>query len=211
MRADFFDRPLQDPVIGPLVAGGTFGVTPLTPAELLEAIVGPGGRVGVAFRARVWPPSWSPRSSASPASLPLLQFALTELYDRRDGADGDRPPPTATSAAWPAPSPGAPTRSTIARRRRPATAPTSCSPDWWPSAKARTDTRRRVRLSELAHVPDSVIDRLRRATGSLAFDRDPATREPTVEVAHEALLVRWPRLRAWIDDDRAVARACAAT
>ena len=36
----------------------------------------------------------------------------------------------------------------------------------------------------------------------LSFDRDPITRTPTVEIAHEALLREWPRLRAWIDDDR---------
>lgn len=33
----------------------------------------------------------------------------------------------------------------------------------------------------------------------LSFDRDPDTREPTVEIAHEALLKEWARLRAWID------------
>ncbi|MET0800221.1 MAG: ABC transporter substrate-binding protein, partial [Actinomycetota bacterium] len=36
----------------------------------------------------------------------------------------------------------------------------------------------------------------------LAFDRDPTTRGPTVEVAHEALLRSWDRLRLWIDDAR---------
>ena len=36
----------------------------------------------------------------------------------------------------------------------------------------------------------------------LSFDRDPDTREPTVEIAHEALLREWARLRGWIDDER---------
>src|SRR6185312_14040734 len=63
------------------------------------------------------------------------------------------------------------------------------------------DTRRRVRVSELGHVPSSVTDLFTRHR-LVAFDRDPSTREPTVEVAHEALLTRWPRLRAWIDEDR---------
>ena len=40
----------------------------------------------------------------------------------------------------------------------------------------------------------------------LTFDRDVATREPTVEVAHEALLREWPRLVAWLDQDRDVLR-----
>jgi hypothetical protein len=36
----------------------------------------------------------------------------------------------------------------------------------------------------------------------LSFDRDAATRTPTVEVAHEALIREWTRLRTWIDDRR---------
>ena len=40
----------------------------------------------------------------------------------------------------------------------------------------------------------------------LLFDRDPATRAPTVEVAHEALLREWLRLRGWLDESRADVR-----
>jgi hypothetical protein len=36
----------------------------------------------------------------------------------------------------------------------------------------------------------------------LSFDREPLTRSPTVEVAHEALLAQWGRLRAWISERR---------
>jgi WD40 repeat protein len=36
----------------------------------------------------------------------------------------------------------------------------------------------------------------------LTFDHDPVTRGPTVEIAHEALIRTWPRLRRWVDEDR---------
>ena len=36
----------------------------------------------------------------------------------------------------------------------------------------------------------------------LTLDHHPETREPTVEVAHEALLREWPRLRGWLEEDR---------
>src|SRR2546423_1630794 len=36
----------------------------------------------------------------------------------------------------------------------------------------------------------------------LTFDHDPASREPTVEVAHEALLREWPRLGEWLAASR---------
>ena len=48
-----------------------------------------------------------------------------------------------------------------------------------------------------------VIDRWAHAR-LLTLDRHPQTRVPTVEVAHEALLREWPRLRPWIDEDRDV-------
>ena len=40
------------------------------------------------------------------------------------------------------------------------------------------------------------------ASRLLTVDKDPRTRAPTVQVAHEALIRAWPRLRQWIDDDR---------
>ncbi len=36
----------------------------------------------------------------------------------------------------------------------------------------------------------------------LAFDRDPVSGAPTVEVAHEALLTEWEQLRRWIEAAR---------
>ncbi len=69
------------------------------------------------------------------------------------------------------------------------------------------DTRRRVPLSELSAIEvdasamESAIDSYGRHR-LLTFDRDPSTREPTVEVAHEALLGAWERLRGWIDEGR---------
>jgi hypothetical protein len=48
---------------------------------------------------------------------------------------------------------------------------------------------------------DTVID-LYGCYWLLTFDRDPLTREPTVEVAHEVLIRAWSRLRAWPDECR---------
>jgi WD40 repeat protein len=69
------------------------------------------------------------------------------------------------------------------------------------------DVRRRVLRSELAavDVEHAVMEDVIDAFGEerlLTFDFDPATREPTVEVAHEALIQRWGRLRDWLDASR---------
>ena len=63
------------------------------------------------------------------------------------------------------------------------------------------DTRRRVARNEFDSLglDPEAIDRCVDAYGRhrlLTFDREPATREPTVEIAHEALLGAWARLRA---------------
>ena len=36
----------------------------------------------------------------------------------------------------------------------------------------------------------------------LSFDRDDGSREPTVEIAHEALILAWERLHGWIEEGR---------
>ena len=69
-------------------APGSYALAPLTPAELAEAIVEPAARVGVGVDAGVVADLVS-EAAAQPGSLPLLQFTLAELYDRRvDGMIG---------------------------------------------------------------------------------------------------------------------------
>ena len=69
------------------------------------------------------------------------------------------------------------------------------------------DTRRRVRSTELEQSGIGVgeLDTVLREFGRhrlLTFDRDPSTRAPTVELAHEALLSEWARYRGWVEDAR---------
>ena len=49
--------------------------------------------------------------------------------------------------------------------------------------------------------PDEIID-LYAASRLLSLDHDPSTRRPTVEVAHEAILREWERLRWWLNESR---------
>jgi WD40 repeat protein len=69
------------------------------------------------------------------------------------------------------------------------------------------DTRRRVLRSELASAAqdEAALQRVLELFGRyrmLTFDRDPLSGGPTVEVAHEALLTTWARLREWLADSR---------
>jgi formylglycine-generating enzyme required for sulfatase activity len=63
------------------------------------------------------------------------------------------------------------------------------------------DTRRRAPFALLGESARPVVDRLARER-LVVTDRDPATGEETVEVAHEALIRHWGRLRGWVQEDR---------
>ncbi len=67
--------------------------------------------------------------------------------------------------------------------------------------------RRRVAASEILSLEVDVVAlqgliELYTAHRLLTLDRDQVTGSPTVEVAHEALLTEWGRLREWIEESR---------
>jgi len=203
IRADFFDRPLAHPALGRLIAAHPFAVTPMTAAELHEAVVVPASAVGVVFEPGL-DSAIVAEVANQPAGLPLLQFTLSELFDRRRGRVIPRAAYDAMGGIAGA----------IASRAEDAYS--SLAADEQAAVRAlllrlvvpgdgTNDTRRRLRYSELP--PDSVALAERfEEHRLLVADRDPVTREPTVEVAHESLLRSWPRLRAWLDEDRDVLR-----
>jgi serine/threonine protein kinase/WD40 repeat protein/DNA-binding SARP family transcriptional activator len=204
LRADFFDQPLSVRGFGEVLAERTEALTPLSPEELERAIVAPADRAGLVVEPRLVA-AMIAEVVDRPGTLPLLQYALTELAERRD--DG-----TLTLAGYRR---IGGVSGALARRAEQIYGPMN------EEAKGAVrqlflrlvtlgegsdDTRRRVRRSELVPLADrrvmeSVIDGFGRHR-LLSFDRDPVTREPTVEIAHEALLRAWERLHDWIDEAR---------
>src|SRR5207342_1723745 len=82
LRADFYDRPLRYPRMGSLLGSTTEVLSPLTAEELERAIVRPAEHSGLAVD-RGLVPQIAADVADQPGSLPLVQYALTELYDRR--------------------------------------------------------------------------------------------------------------------------------
>lgn len=219
LRADFYDRPLIYPRFGELLAERTEAVPPLMADELEQAIRGPVERIGVRPE-----PGLAAEMIADvahqPGALPLLQYALTELFEHRDV---DRLTLTAYREL------GGITGALSARAehiyeafdQRARLAAKQTFLRLVTLGEGRQDTRRRVARSELDALEvereaiDNVVDTFGRHR-LLTFDREPSTREPTIEIAHEALLGAWARLRTWIDDaredlrqERGLARAAA--
>jgi WD40 repeat protein/DNA-binding SARP family transcriptional activator len=217
LRADFYDRPLLYPDFGELLRHKMETVLPLSAEEQEQAITGPARRVGANLETGLVPLIIAD-VQAQPGALPLLQYALTELFERRQGH-------RLTLVAYQA------SGGVLGALGRGADELYTALDDAGRAAARRLflrlvtlgdgaeATRRRVLRSELISldgdrspasadasperpaVMDAVIDQYGRHR-LLTFDRDPLTRGPTVEVAHEALIREWERLRGWLDEDR---------
>jgi WD40 repeat protein len=205
LRADYYDRPLGYLRATEMLNRRSELVGPLSADEMYRAITAPAQRVGLELE-RGLAATILQDLAEQPGTLPLLQYTLTELYERRTGR-------ALTLAAYRA---SGGVFGALAGRTeqlyRGLTGPEQAAARQLflrlatPGA-GEEDTRRRVLRAELVSAaPDAaalqqVLDLFGRYR-MLTFDRDPLTGGPTVEVAHEALLRIWPRLRAWLADSR---------
>ncbi len=205
LRADFFDRPLRNAAFGELLDDVLVTVSAPTTQELADIVTRPGRGVGLELDETLVATLVSDADGET-GGLPLLQHALTELFETREG---DR----LTLAAYVE---AGGLAGSIGRRAN-AIFDVLSDED---RATAREifvrlvtvdenaeDTRRRVRIAELDGIGSSraSVERVLEAFGRhrlLVFDRDAATRGPTVEVAHEALIQHWERLGDWVDERR---------
>lgn len=191
MRADFFDRPLGYPRFGEVFEAALIPVRVPNDEQLAMAISQPAHSVGVDFEEGLIGQIVQD-VGGQPGSLPLLQYALTELFDERDSA-------TITLATYQR---GGGVFGALGRRAE-ALYDDLSAPGKQAIRQAllrmvtvdegTDDLRRRVRRSELhgENVDDGALTEALQLYGAhrlLTFDLDPVTSGPTVEVAHEALI-----------------------
>lgn len=200
VRADFYANCLAHPALAEAARAATLPVGPLTAEEMRGAIVRPAAAAGLTVE-RALTARLVEEVTREPGSLPLLSHALLETWRRRRGR-------TLTLAGHEA---AGGLRGALAQTAEEVYA--ALGPDRAPVARrlllnlitpgdGAPDTRRPVPRDTLVP-PDSpeaaeaaaVLDRLARAR-LVTLDRD------VVDLAHEALITAWPRLRDWIDTDR---------
>jgi WD40 repeat protein/class 3 adenylate cyclase len=205
LRADFYDRPLRYRGFAELFTSRVEAVVPLSPDELERAISGPAKRADVTLEPGLVAAMLGDVAE-EPGALPLMEYALTELYERRDGRiltlDSYRELGGVSGALG----------------RRAEELYSGLNEEGQEAAhqlflrlvalgEGMQDTRRRVHRAEVASLDidekamTTAID-IFGASRQLSFDRDAATGAPTIELAHEALLTAWPRLHRWIDAAR---------
>jgi WD40 repeat protein len=190
-------------------------IGPMDAAELRRAMELQARKVGLRFEADL--------SSAildevrgEPGAMPLLQHALLELWNRRHGrrlrADEYRALGGVQQAiARTAEDVYKQLSSTEHDRVRDIFVRLTRLDDEAVPGEERRDTRRRVGAEELAPVGSDpattrvLVKRLADAR-LIVTSVNTATDREEVEVAHEALIRYWPRLRGWLDEDRASLR-----
>jgi len=199
LRGDFYGRCLEHRALADRLDGRVVNLGPMEPEELRRAIVEPAEAAGLRFE-----PGLAERIledvAEEPGGLPLLEFALTELWERRRAG-------LLTHEAYEQIGGVA---GAIARR---AEAEYDCLNEEEKQLARRVflrlvapgerteDTRRRATLAELGKEARPVVKALADAR-LVTTGRDEATGQETVEVAHEALIRGWERLRGWVDEDR---------
>ena len=205
LRADFYDRPLLYSGFAELLRDYVEALVPLKADEFERAIAGPAERVGARFEPGLLSELVTDVAD-EPGALPLLQYALTELYERREGS-------TLTADAYSAI--GGISGALAGRAEEiygglgePAQeAARQLFLRLVTLGEGAEDTRRRVERTELAsmEVDQGALEEAIQEFGAwrlLSFDRDPRSGTPTIEVAHEALMREWGRFRRWIDSGR---------
>ncbi|MFJ7042044.1 hypothetical protein ACIQVC_01365 [Streptomyces sp. NPDC101112] len=197
VRADFHARCAEHPGLAEVLRDAALAVGPMTADELREAVVRPAQAAGLLVE----------RSLAAtlvedvldrPGALPMLSHALLETWRRRKGrmlttaayeAAGGLTGAIAASAEEVygrlSPSQATAARQLLLRLVEP--------------GRGTVDTGRpltRAELRECRH-PDLPV-----ALERLAHARLLTVDEDGARLAHESLIGCWPRLHAWIDQDR---------
>lgn len=199
LRGDFFGQALSHRGLADCLQDALVNLGPMTRFELARSIIEPAAAVDLVFE-----PGLVDRIlndvGDEPGNLPLLEFVLAELwekrrgctlhheaYERMGGVQGaiaarasevfERLDTTQKAAA----------RRVLVQMVRP--------------GEETEDTRQRTMLPIGDAVEVAVVRRLADAR-LVVTTRDRTLAADTVEVTHEALIRKWTLLRAWVDEDR---------
>ena len=204
LRADFYGRCAEHPRLAAALSAHQCLLGPMQTDELRRAIEGPAGGAGLRLETGL-SDAMLADVEGEPGALPLLSHALYESWARRDGRVLTRAGYVAAGGV----------RGAIAHTAEEVFL--GCSRQeqvlmrrmffqLTELGETTEDTRRRVPLTEL--IPEgeggeeatAVLERL-------AGSRLLVVGDDSAEIAHEALIREWPRLRGWLAENREELRA----
>src|SRR5271165_4716913 len=205
LRADFYGQAIGlNRELSDRIAAGIVNVGDMTAAELVEAIQQPAALTGLHFESGLVDRILE-HVRQQPGSLPLLEYALTELWQRRQNH-------VLTHEAYDAIGgvEGAIARRAQAQFEKLTSAQKEIALPALsrlvrvsPASDEGADTRQAVRIGELSEDAQAVMRIFAESHARLVVaGRDSATGDETIEIAHEALIRGWSDLKQWIDKDR---------
>jgi len=204
VRINDLGHVLDEPLLGAAVKDSVVYVANMTPEELRQAVERPALETG-----RRFDPGLVERIlyevGRAPSRLPLLQFALTSLWAAQT-VDG-----LLSAAAY---EELGGVEQAISRHAESIYSEEADQKEHMRHLFRRLvrvtylhdggdDTRQRICLADLPLPQQQLVQKLAaERVRLLVTNSDPTTGSPTVEIAHEALIRHWTRLREWLDTDR---------
>lgn len=197
LRADFLGQALSYRPTADAIQEVDVKLGPMTGAELKRAVAQPAQKLGVAFEAGLVPRILDDVGH-EPGNLPLLEFALTNLWEKQSAGHLTHNAYEAIGRV----------EGALARYADNVFSALSASEQLQARrifvqlvrpGEGTEDTRRLATRAELDGAW-SLVHRLADAR-LVITGRDPAGND-TVEIVHEALIQKWGRLRDWMAADR---------
>ncbi|UCD77205.1 MAG: SUMF1/EgtB/PvdO family nonheme iron enzyme [Desulfobacterales bacterium] len=202
MRADFYHRCLDWPVLDELLVGGQFTLLAPKIGELNEMITRPAERAGLHFEKGL-PERILDDTGTEPGALALMAFALFELWQSLKESRK-----TLTHAAYDSFNG---VHGAIGKRAEDTFTALKEKEGGLEAALARVfrelvevdergvATRRRAQLSQVADGAEAEVMVKTLTEARLLVTSQGEGNEAMVEVAHEAIFTNWPRIREWIE------------
>lgn len=210
MRSDFLGKSVAFPDLNSYILDHSLQVLPMNREDLARAIVAPARLAGLRLETGLLDRILDD-VTGSAGELPLLEHALLELYERRNGG----------LLTWQAYEEIGGIEGALARR---------AESEYETLSREGRETLRKMFTLCLVHPGEGVEDTRRRATREellsvgpstvvveglldrwmrarlLTGSSDEARNQQLVDVAHEALIRKWDRIRTWMAEDRETAR-----
>ncbi|MEH2424067.1 MAG: hypothetical protein V7K48_25120, partial [Nostoc sp.] len=200
LRADFLGNALSYPQFGDVLRNADVKIRSMNRSEISQIIVKPPEKLGVTFQDGLVKRVLDDIKN-EPGNLPLLEFALTELWKRRTGKQlthavyeeiGEVQGALARHADYTYRQLSVIEQEQMRRIFIQLVRP----------GEGTEDTRRLATKAELGEDKWSLVQKLAARDARLVVTSQNAANQETVEVVHEALIRNWGELQQWMDTDR---------
>lgn len=200
LRADFIGALLEYPPILTMLQETRYFLGPMTQDELRQAILEPAKKQGVSFEAGLVERILDDVAGQE-GSLPLLEFALTQLWEKQENNTLTHQAYDAVGGVEEALANHADATFNALSEEEQTLAKKVFLQLVYPGT-GQEDTRRIATREELEDAWE-VVQKLASYPARLLVTGYSEIGEQTAEVSHEALIRRWGMLRAWMGDYRA--------